>query len=119
VLAHCQVAGCRLGCTGRCLQWERLDKKPLPSIQNWRAFDVLQTQDSLRLDEDRAATKPFSWSVKSSGNERFPRASAVSLANIETLVTIGIFSGVGLLLSISVLILDKYTPGEWFWKPSL
>jgi hypothetical protein len=78
--------------------------------------------------------------VKSSGNERllwwpsfhgllpwklenemtaaiarlFPRASAASVANIETLVSVAIFSGVGLLLSLSVLILDKYTPGEWF-----
>jgi hypothetical protein len=45
----------------------------------------------------------------------FPRASAtLSVANIETLVIVAIFSGVGLLLSLSVLILDKYTPGEWF-----
>jgi hypothetical protein len=46
----------------------------------------------------------------------FPRASAASVANIETLVSLGIFSGIGLLLSLSVLILDKYTPGEWFWS---
>jgi hypothetical protein len=44
----------------------------------------------------------------------FPRASALSVANIETFVTVAIFSGVGLLLSLSALILDKYTPGEWF-----
>jgi hypothetical protein len=44
----------------------------------------------------------------------FPRASALSVANIETFVTVAIFSGVGLLLSLSALILDRYTPGEWF-----
>jgi hypothetical protein len=45
---------------------------------------------------------------------RFPRASAGSVANIDTLLTLAIFSGVGLLLSLSVLILDVYTPGDWF-----
>ncbi len=29
-------------------------------------------------------------------------------------VTIALFSGLGLLLSLSVLILDQYIPGEWF-----
>ncbi len=43
-----------------------------------------------------------------------PRASATSVANIDTLVTVALFSGVGLLLSLSVLILDQYIPGEWF-----
>jgi hypothetical protein len=42
-----------------------------------------------------------------------PRASATSVANIESLVTIALFSGIGLLLSPSVLILDQYIPGEW------
>lgn len=44
----------------------------------------------------------------------FPRASAASVANIDTLLTLAIFSGVGLLLSLSLLILDVYTPGDWF-----
>jgi hypothetical protein len=43
-----------------------------------------------------------------------PRASATSVANIESFVTIALFSGIGLLLSLSVLILDQYIPGEWF-----
>jgi hypothetical protein len=43
-----------------------------------------------------------------------PRASATSVASIESLVTVGLFSGVGLLLSLSVLILDQNIPGEWF-----
>jgi hypothetical protein len=47
-------------------------------------------------------------------NKLFPRASAASVANLDMLFSISIFSGVGLLLSLSVLILDKYTPGEWF-----
>jgi hypothetical protein len=43
-----------------------------------------------------------------------PRASATSVANIDALVAIALFSGLGLLLSLSVLILDQYIPGEWF-----
>jgi hypothetical protein len=43
-----------------------------------------------------------------------PRASAASIANIDTFVTVALFSGAGLLLSLSVLILDQYVPGEWF-----
>lgn len=44
----------------------------------------------------------------------FPRASAQSVADIDMLVTIGIFSGLGLLISLSVLLLDRTAPGEWF-----
>jgi hypothetical protein len=43
-----------------------------------------------------------------------PRASTKSVADIDSFLTIAIFSGLGLLLSISVLVIDKYTPGEWF-----
>jgi hypothetical protein len=43
-----------------------------------------------------------------------PRAPATSVADIGSLVTIGLFSGIGLLLSLSVLILDQHIPGEWF-----
>jgi hypothetical protein len=44
----------------------------------------------------------------------FPRASAQSVADIDTFVTIAIFSGLGLLISLSVLLLDQVIPGEWF-----
>jgi hypothetical protein len=43
-----------------------------------------------------------------------PRASATSVADIDAFVTVTLFSGLGLLLSLSVLILDQYIPGEWF-----
>jgi hypothetical protein len=44
-----------------------------------------------------------------------PRASATSIANIDSFATIiALSSGLGLLLSLSVLILDQYIPGEWF-----
>jgi hypothetical protein len=43
-----------------------------------------------------------------------PRASATSVASIESFITVALFSGIGLLLSLSVLILDQYIPGEWF-----
>jgi hypothetical protein len=44
----------------------------------------------------------------------FPQASATSIADLDSLVTLTLFSGIGLLLSLSVLILDQYIPGEWF-----
>lgn len=44
----------------------------------------------------------------------FPKASVESVAVFETFVSVVLFSGVGLLVSLSVLLLDKYTPGEWF-----
>jgi hypothetical protein len=43
-----------------------------------------------------------------------PRASAKTIANLDTLVSLGIFCGLGMLLSLSVLIADQYIPGEWF-----
>jgi hypothetical protein len=43
-----------------------------------------------------------------------PRSSATSIANIDTFVTVALLSGVGLLLSLSVLIFDQNIPGEWF-----
>jgi len=44
----------------------------------------------------------------------FPRASATSIADIDSFAAVALFSGLGLLLSLSVLILDQYVPGEWF-----
>jgi hypothetical protein len=44
----------------------------------------------------------------------FPRVSAASVANIDSFVSITLFCGLGLLLSLFVLILDLYVPGEWF-----
>jgi hypothetical protein len=43
-----------------------------------------------------------------------PRASAKAVANIDTFVTVALFSGIGLLLSLPMLILDQYLPGERF-----
>lgn len=43
-----------------------------------------------------------------------PRASAKSIEDIDAALSVAMFSGLGLLLSLSVLIVDKYTPGEWF-----
>jgi hypothetical protein len=44
----------------------------------------------------------------------FPHASTISLANIETFVSLAMFSGLGLLVSLLVLILDQHIPGDWF-----
>jgi hypothetical protein len=43
-----------------------------------------------------------------------PRASATLVADLNMLVSTAIFCGIGLLLSLSVLILDQYIPGDWF-----
>lgn len=43
-----------------------------------------------------------------------PRASATLVADIDMLMSTAIFCGAGLILSLSVLILDQYIPGEWF-----
>jgi hypothetical protein len=43
-----------------------------------------------------------------------PNASAESVAESETFVSVALFCGVGLLMSVSVLVLDKYIPDEWF-----
>jgi hypothetical protein len=44
----------------------------------------------------------------------FARASATSRASIDSFITVALFSGTGLLLSLLVLILDQQIPGEWF-----
>lgn len=43
-----------------------------------------------------------------------PRASAARVAVIDAFVTLALFSGFGLLLSLTVVIVDQYMPGEWF-----
>lgn len=35
-------------------------------------------------------------------------------SDFETLVQLGLFSGLGLLISVGIVVLDKYMPGEWF-----
>jgi hypothetical protein len=44
----------------------------------------------------------------------FPKASAERIAEFETFISVALFCGVGLLISLSVLVLDQYIPGEWF-----
>ena len=43
-----------------------------------------------------------------------PRASVTSVADMDAFIQTAIFCGIGLLLSLSVLILDQHVPGEWF-----
>jgi hypothetical protein len=42
------------------------------------------------------------------------KGSARVNSDFETLATLGLFSGFGLLISVGVVVLDKYMPGEWF-----
>jgi len=44
----------------------------------------------------------------------FPKASDEALAEFKTLTSISLFCFIGLLASVSVIVLDKYIPGEWF-----
>ena len=44
----------------------------------------------------------------------FPRASAEAIADLETLLSISLFCFAGLLISVSLIVADKYIPGEWF-----
>jgi hypothetical protein len=43
-----------------------------------------------------------------------PRVSAASVVEIDTFVQVALYSCVGPLLSLSILILDQHIPGEWF-----
>ena len=42
------------------------------------------------------------------------RSSERTTSSFDGLISVAIFSGMGLLISISVLLLDRYIPGEWF-----
>ena len=46
--------------------------------------------------------------------EHLEASSVKTAAAFDGLLSVAIFSGVGLLISISVILLDKYIPGEWF-----
>ena len=42
------------------------------------------------------------------------KASAKSVAEVENFICVALFSGVGLLMSLGILLLDQHIPGEWF-----
>jgi hypothetical protein len=42
------------------------------------------------------------------------RSSEKTTSSFDSLVSVTLFSAVGLLISVSVLLLDRYIPGEWF-----
>jgi hypothetical protein len=42
------------------------------------------------------------------------RSSEKTVSSFDGLVSVAIFSCVGLLISLSVLLLDQYIPGDWF-----
>jgi hypothetical protein len=44
----------------------------------------------------------------------FSRATAASVANIDAFITVALFSGLGLLLLLTALVRDQYSPVEWF-----
>jgi hypothetical protein len=44
----------------------------------------------------------------------FPKASVEAIADRGTLLSISLFCFGGLLVSVSIIVADKYIPGEWF-----
>jgi hypothetical protein len=42
------------------------------------------------------------------------KGTAKANSNFDTLVKLGLFSGFGLLISVGIVVLDKYLPGDWF-----
>jgi hypothetical protein len=43
-----------------------------------------------------------------------PKASVETIADFETFLSVSLFCFGGLLVSVSVIVADKYMPGEWF-----
>lgn len=44
----------------------------------------------------------------------FPRASVQAIADLETILSVSLFCFGGLLVSVSIIVADRYLPGEWF-----
>jgi hypothetical protein len=91
----------------------RASKRSAESLRHYRNF-----KGWLKL-LPYCPTKRLGWEQRERGMAAlalrfFRRASAGRLTDIETLVSVGLFTGLGLLISISAIVLDKYTPGEWF-----
>jgi hypothetical protein len=42
------------------------------------------------------------------------RSYKKTVASFDNVISVAIFSGLGLLISVSVLLLDRYVPGDWF-----
>ena len=42
------------------------------------------------------------------------RSSEKAVSSFHGLISVAIFSAVGLLISLSVLLLDRHIPGDWF-----
>ena len=42
------------------------------------------------------------------------RSTTKTVASFDNVISVAIFSGVGLLISVSILLLDRYVPGDWF-----
>jgi hypothetical protein len=77
---------------------------PIGAIVQKQLRDIVETANHIRQEGDMTALAA----------RFFPKASAETVAEFETLVSVALFCGVGLLMSLSVLVLDQYIPGEWF-----
>ena len=47
-------------------------------------------------------------------NRIFPKASVEAIADFETFLSVSLSCFGGLLMSVSIIVADKYMPGEWF-----
>jgi len=78
----------------------------------------VSARDEMKSKQRPALISPHSenWTTLMTAaiSRLLPRASETLVAELETLVSVAIFCGIGLLLSLSVLILDQHIPGDWF-----
>ena len=86
----------------------------VPKKANFRSDEMaLETSSCFSSRPGVAVTPKMESDMNAAIAGLLPRASATSVADIDAMLQTAIFSGVGLLLSLSVLILDQYIPGEW------
>jgi hypothetical protein len=54
------------------------------------------------------------WDMNTAIAQHLARSTEKTAASFDSMISVAIFSGMGLLISLSVLILDRYIPGDWF-----
>jgi hypothetical protein len=54
------------------------------------------------------------WDMNTAIAKHLARSSEKTVSSFDSLLSVAIFSCVGLLVSVSILLLDQYIPGDWF-----
>jgi hypothetical protein len=76
-----------------------------------QAYGSPGTQVDAWPDFEQAVSMVVARRIRTAIARILARASAASVAEIDM---VALFSGIGLLLSLSVLVLDQNIRGEWF-----